>query len=198
MESGASLAYLGVYIAAAVEGEIVFITASIAAASGQLNPWGVWIAGALGGSTGDQFYFYAFRGALGPWLDRFPRVARRRRALSGLVRRYAFPLTAACRFLPGLRVAIPAACATCGVRPLLFSTVNLVSAFVWAAGILGLITWAGSGAIGAARNWAIGVSAALVLIAFFALGRVKFGADDASASATPGCDPEPPGPRTSS
>src|SRR5262245_1446267 len=178
MESGEFLAYVGVFVAAILEGEIVFITASVAAANGTLNPWAVWIAGALGGSTGDQFYFYAFRGALGPWLDRFPRIARRRRALSGLVRRYQLPLTAACRFLPGLRVAIPAACATCGVPPFLFSTVNLLSAFVWAASILGLITWAGSGAIGAARNWAIGVSAALVLLAFFALGRVKFGADD--------------------
>src|SRR5439155_10742499 len=116
MEQAPSLAYyFGIYVAAIIEGEIVFITACIAAATGHLNPWAVWAAGALGGTTGDQFYFYAFRTALGSWFDRFPRIARRRRAVSGLVRRYQIPLIATCRFLPGLRVGIPAACATCGV-----------------------------------------------------------------------------------
>ncbi len=182
---GSSFAYLGIFIAAILEGEVVFIAASIAAAAGTLNPWAVWIAGALGGSTGDQFYFYAFRGPLGPWLDRFPRIARRRKAIARLVRRYQFPLTASCRFLPGLRIAIPAACASASVPPLFFSTVNLISAFIWAAAILGLITWAGSNAeasLGVARNWALGVSAAIVLLAFLALGRITLGADDESAN----------------
>jgi membrane protein DedA with SNARE-associated domain len=181
MEQAASLAYyFGIYIAAILEGEIVYITACIAVATGNLNPLAVWAAGAAGGTTGDQFYFYAFRSALGPWLDRFPRIARRRRAIAPLVRRFAFPLTAACRFLPGLRVAIPAACATAGVSPLLFSTVNTISAGVWAGAILALITWAGSGAtetLGVARNWALGVSVTVALLAFFALGRITFGAD---------------------
>jgi len=48
------LPYLAIFVAAALEGEIVFVTAAILAASGRLNFPGVLVAGALGGSLGDQ------------------------------------------------------------------------------------------------------------------------------------------------
>ena len=40
------------------------------------------------------------------------------------------------RFLPGLRTAIPVACAYANVGPLKFSTLNLVSGFAWAGAIM--------------------------------------------------------------
>jgi len=43
------------------------------------------------------------------------------------------------RFLPGLRTAIPVACAYAGVRPLKFSVLNLISAFAWAAAIMAFV-----------------------------------------------------------
>jgi membrane protein DedA with SNARE-associated domain len=49
------LAYVAIFVAAAVEGEIVFVTAAILAGLGRLSSSGVLIAGALGGSAGDQF-----------------------------------------------------------------------------------------------------------------------------------------------
>src|SRR5258705_10127193 len=133
-ETGA-LAYLGVFLAAAIEGEVVFVAASIAVAAGRLNAWGVLLAGALGGAARDQFFFYAFRGRLARWLDRFPRLTRRRDQLAFLVRRHAIVLAASSRLLPGLRIAIPVACACANVSPLLFSTLNLASAIVWSASI---------------------------------------------------------------
>src|SRR5438477_12195758 len=107
MVSMHALAYLGVFVAAAVEGETVFVIASVAVAAGTLSYWGVLVAGALGASTGDQFFFYAFRGPLGHWVDRIPGLRRRREAIVDRVRRHAVPLAASCRFLPGLRIAIP-------------------------------------------------------------------------------------------
>jgi membrane protein DedA with SNARE-associated domain len=175
-----ALVYAGIFLAAAVEGEIVFVAASVGVALGHLDRWGVLIAGALGGSTGDQCYFYAFRGPLRQWLERFPRVARRRAALGQLVDRYAVALTAACRFLPGLRIAIPAACAASSMRASVFSAVSLISAFAWASAILGLVAGAGPSAllrVGVARNWALGASAIVVLALFISLGRVTLGAD---------------------
>ena len=175
MLSTGAFPYIGVFIAAAVEGEVVFVAASMAVAAGQLNPWSVLVAGALGGAAGDQFFFYAFRGALSRWLDRFPRLTRQRNLLVGLVRRYAVPLAAASRLLPGLRIAIPVACAYAKVPPLLFSTLNLLSAIVWSASILGLIAWAGPNALAA---FGIGgravfvVPAIVVLIVFLALRRI--------------------------
>jgi membrane protein DedA with SNARE-associated domain len=175
-----ALVYAGIFVAAAVEGEIVFVAASVSVALGHLDRWSVLVAGALGGSAGDQCYFYAFRGPLKWWLDRFPRIARRREALGRLVERYSIPLTAMCRFLPGLRIAIPAACAASPMRASLFSSISLASAFVWAAAILGLVAGAGPRALlhlGVARNWALGASAIVVLALFVSLGRITLGAD---------------------
>jgi membrane protein DedA with SNARE-associated domain len=178
--SPAAFVYAGVFVAAAVEGEIVFVAASVNVALGHLNFWGVLIAGALGGSVGDQFYFYAFRGPLKHLMERFPGLARKRDALGSIVESYAIPLAAACRFLPGLRIAIPAACASTSIPAPLFTTISLISAFGWASAILGLISSAGPAAmnrLGMARNWALGVSAILVLGLFIVLGRITLGAE---------------------
>src|SRR5436190_23634899 len=101
MVSMHALAYLGVFVAAAVEGETIFVIASVAVATGSLSYWGVLVAGALGASTGDQFFFYAFRGPLRHWVDRIAGLRRRRDALASLVRRPAILLGASCRVLPG-------------------------------------------------------------------------------------------------
>ena len=58
---GGPLAYIAIFVAAAVEGEIVFVVASAAVAAGRLDAAGVLVAGALGASAGDQFFFHALR-----------------------------------------------------------------------------------------------------------------------------------------
>ena len=170
-----ALVYLSVFVAAAVEGETVFVIASVAVATGSLSYWGVLVAGALCASAGDQFFFYAFRGPLRLWVDSLPGLRRRRDAIASLVRRHAIPLAASCRFLPGLRIAIPVACASAGVSPWVFSPISVATSFVWAAGILGLIAAAGPAVLddlGLARNWALGVSAGVVLLLFLGLRRI--------------------------
>ena len=52
------LVYLSIFIAAILEGEIYYIAMCVAAGAGKLRWEGVLIAGALGGSAGDQFWFY--------------------------------------------------------------------------------------------------------------------------------------------
>lgn len=170
------LTYFGVFLAAAIEGEAVFIAASVAVALGHLNGWAVLVAAALGGSAGDQLFFYAFRGRLSAWLDRIPHLSRRRDALAGRVRRYAALLVASCRFLPGLRIAIPAACAYAHVSPVLFSSISLASSFVWAAFVMTLVAWAGPKPLlklGLARGWALAATSAIALVVFVLLRRVK-------------------------
>jgi membrane protein DedA with SNARE-associated domain len=174
-------AYLGVFIAAVVEGETVFVAASLAVATGRLSYSGVLVAGALGASTGDQFFFYAFRGPMRHWLDRIPSVRRRGEAIASRVRRHSVLLTACCRFLPGLRIAIPVACAGAGVSPLVFTPISLLTSFVWAAGILALVASAGPAAmrdLGLARNWALGLSAIVVLLVFVVLRRITLDSPD--------------------
>ena len=115
------LAYLAVFAATVIEGEMVFVAATVLVRAGRLEAAGVYVAAALGGSVGDQIYYYALRGRLRAILDRFPTFAGRRDRVVDRVRRHASAMILACRFLPGLRIAIPAACAYAGVPAARFS-----------------------------------------------------------------------------
>ena len=166
------LVYLPIYIAAIVEGEIYYISVCGAAISGQLHWVPVLVAGALGGATGDHLWFYILRGRV-EWLNRYPKIARYRDRVSGHVHAHEGLIILASRFLPGLRTAIPVACAYADVRPLKFSTLNLISAFAW-AGALMLLVKLGSrtlNAFGLNAWWGPFIPAALLIVFFVWLSR---------------------------
>jgi membrane protein DedA with SNARE-associated domain len=137
------LPYVGVLIAAIVEGEIAYIGAATLVAEGQLNAVGVLVSGAMGAAIGDQAYFYVFRGRLPRWTARYPSLQQKAAPLLGRVRRHDSLMVLLIRFAPGLRVAIAAACAWVDVPALKFSILNLFSAFVWAFTLLVLVGWLG-------------------------------------------------------
>ena len=141
--TGGPLAYLFILFAAFFEGEIVFVTAALLVSQGRLHPVGVLIAGALGAAIGDQFYFYALRGRLHRWVERFPNIARRGHYLVQRVRQHETFTVLILRFSPGLRIALAAACAYADVPPLKFSVLDLISSFVWAGSLLALVAYAG-------------------------------------------------------
>jgi membrane protein DedA with SNARE-associated domain len=167
------LAYVPIFIFAILEGEVYYIAMCVAASAGKLNWVGVWLAGALGGSTGDQLWFYVLRGRI-HWLDRFPRLRRRHDAVVARVQAHQDLMVLASRFLPGLRVAIPVACAYAGIRGWRFSLLNLVSAFAWAGAIMLVVGKLGPDAMvafGLKGWWGPLVPAVFVLLFFRWLGR---------------------------
>jgi membrane protein DedA with SNARE-associated domain len=169
------LAYLAVFLATVIEGEIVFVAAAVLVQTGHLAAGGVYAAAAMGGSVGDQIYFYALRGWLPALLERFPTWSRRRDRIVARVRTHQSAMILACRFLPGLRVAIPAACASAGVSPARFSALSLVSSLAWAGAVMGLIAWLGPTSfaqLGIRAWWTPLVPAALVLLFCWWLSRV--------------------------
>jgi len=169
------LVYLSIYLAAIVEGEVYYIAMCVAAGAGKLNWVGVWIAGALGGSTGDQFWFYLLRGRI-HWLDRYPWLARHRDAVVDRVKANQRLMLLISRFPPGLRIAIPVACAYAGIRPLRFTVLNLISAFAWAGTIMLVIVKIGPGALSAVGLnawWGPAIPAVLVFLFFRWLSRPK-------------------------
>lgn len=166
------LVYLPIYIAAILEGEIYYISVCGAAISGQLHWAPVLIAGALGGSTGDQLWFYILRGRVS-WLNRYPKIAKYRDRVSAHVHAHETLIILASRFLPGLRTAIPVACAYAEVRPLKFTSLNLISAFAWASALM-LFVKVGSrtlNAFGLSAWWGPFIPAALLILFFVWLGR---------------------------
>ena len=133
---------------------------------GHLSAAGVLIAGALGGSAGDQFFFYASRGRLRRWLGRFPRLAARQELVAARVRQHALGMMLACRFLPGLRIAIPVACAYAEVPAVRFSTCSLMGGIGWAAAILLVVAQLGPRIfedLGLGGRWTPVVAGVLVL-----------------------------------
>lgn len=180
------LAYLVVFIAPIIEGEVIFVTATVLVRAGQLNLWGVLVAGALGGWTGDQIWYYALRGRLHRWLGRFPHVARRERAIVGRVQRHSTLMVLALRFLPGLRVALCAASAYAGVSPLKFGGLDLVSAFALASLIMAVVAWGGPTAmswIGLNGWWGVLIPAASVVLFLWWVGRATASLTDREAHA---------------
>jgi membrane-associated protein len=161
------LPYLTIALLAVLEGEIYYSKVCADAMAGQLNWAAVWCAGALGGSIGDQFWFYLLRGRI-HWLDRFPKLAKYRDAVSARVHSHESLMVLSGRFLPGLRTAIPVACAYAGVPPLKFTTLNLISSFAWAGAIM-LFVKLGSNALSAfgLSAWWGPLIPALFVILFF-------------------------------
>jgi membrane protein DedA with SNARE-associated domain len=169
------LVYLPVFLFAILEGEIYYITMCVAVAAGKLSWAGVLVAGALGGATGDQFWFYLLRGRI-HWLDRYAWMARHRDAVVHRVKDNQNLILVISRFLPGLRTAIPIACAYAKVKPLHFSSLNIVSAFLWASTIMLVVTRLGPSAmdrLGLHGWWGYLIPAALVLLFFNWLGRPR-------------------------
>jgi membrane protein DedA with SNARE-associated domain len=130
--------YFSIFLFAILEGEFYYTAMCAKALAGELAWFPVLAAGALGGATGDQFWFYLLRGRL-HWIDRFPWLAKYHGRVSGRLQRNETMIVLASRFLPGLRTAIPVACAYANLRPLKFSLLNLISAFAWASAIMLLV-----------------------------------------------------------
>ena len=168
------LAYLAIYIAAILEGEIYYSKACADAVSGRLNWVAVLVAGSLGGATGDQVWFYLLRGRM-HWLDRYPKLARYRDRVIAHVHASETGLVLVSRFLPGLRTAIPIACAYAGVNPVKFSALNLLSAFAWAGAIMAFVQGGSSTlvAFGLTRWWGPFIPALAIVIFFRWLSRPK-------------------------
>jgi membrane protein DedA with SNARE-associated domain len=170
----AAAAYAGIFIAAAVEGEVVFIGAAVLVAAGKLNAIGVGISGALGAAAGDQLFFYALRGRLSGWLARARPIAARRESIVRRVRRHQAFMILVIRFAPGLRIAITAACAYAGVSAIRFTVLNLIAAFAWAAVLLTVVSRAGPGILehmGISGVWGAVIPALLLIGFVWWLGR---------------------------
>lgn len=166
--------YLGILAAAAIEGEIVYVSAVVMASLGSLDPFGVLISGTVGGWAGDQFWFYAARGRLHAWLDRFDKIARRRQMIQKRLHRHAAKLILSVRFLPGLRIAIPLACAYSGIPAGYFSGLSFISALGWAGAIMLVVNTLGPtslASLGVQAWWAPIIPAFIVVVFFRWLAR---------------------------
>src|ERR1041385_1356204 len=125
--------YLAVLIAAFWEGEAVLITAGTLCGAGLLD-WRLTIlAAAIGGSAGDQIYFYAAHERAARAIKKSKRLSKWYPKVSKFVLRHSTIAVLLSRFAAGLRITIPLVCATAGMPAKKYSILNLMSGFAWAS-----------------------------------------------------------------
>ncbi len=125
--------YFAVLIAAFLEGEATLIAAGVMCGAGLLD-WRLTIlAAAIGGSAGDQVYFYAAHERAAWAIKKSKRLSKWYPRIQKFVLRHATLAVLLSRFAAGFRISIPLVCATAGMPPKKYSTLNLVSGFAWAS-----------------------------------------------------------------
>jgi membrane protein DedA with SNARE-associated domain len=125
--------YLAILVAAFWEGEVVLIAAGALCGSGYLD-WRLTIlAAAIGGSAGDQVYFYAAHDRAARAIKKSKRLSKWYPKISKFVLRHSTVAVLLSRFAAGLRITIPLVCATVGMPAKKYSILSLVSGFAWAS-----------------------------------------------------------------
>jgi membrane protein DedA with SNARE-associated domain len=125
--------YFAILFAAFWEGEAVLITAGTLCGAGLLD-WRLTIlAAAIGGSAGDQVYFYGAHQRAARVIKKSKRLSKWYPKISKFVLRHGTVAVLLSRFAAGLRITIPLVCATAGMPAKKYSILNLVSGFAWAS-----------------------------------------------------------------
>jgi len=91
------------------------------------------LAAAIGGSAGDQIYFYAAHERAARAIKKSKRLSKWYPKVSRLVLRHSTVAVLLSRFAAGLRITIPLVCATAGMPAKKYSILNLMSGFAWAS-----------------------------------------------------------------
>jgi membrane protein DedA with SNARE-associated domain len=188
----ATYGYLALFLGTFLEGEVFFILGGVAACQGLLNPCYTALAAISGAMAGDNLFFLLGHRQGARLLARPWRLGRKVVLARSLVRRHAVPLMLLSRFLYGLRMVVPLACGTAGVRPWRFMLLNAVSALGWTL-CFGCLGYFFGGWIVAHLGAVKGLQmVALLLLAVVALGALvtrqvqrRFRASDAVAPSPP-------------
>src|SRR5205085_4102699 len=125
--------YFAIVFAAFWEGEAVLITAGTLCGAGFLDWRLTVLAAAIGGSAGDQIYFYAAHDRAARAIKKSERLSKWYPKVSKFVLRHGTVAVLLSRFAAGLRITIPLVCATAGMPAKKYSTLNLISGFAWAS-----------------------------------------------------------------
>ena len=125
--------YAAIMLAAFWEGEVVLIAAGALCGRGYLDwKWTILFA-AIGGSAGDQMYFYAAHERAARLIKKSKRLNKWYPKISKFVLRHSTLAVLLSRFAAGLRISIPLVCATAGMPAKKYSVLSVTSGFLWAS-----------------------------------------------------------------
>lgn len=133
----ADYGYLAVFVGSLLEGETILVLAGFAAHQGYLSLPLVLTIALVGGTLGDQVFFWVGRRWGASLLRRIPSDQRVRR-VGDLLKRNDALLIVGVRFMYGLRIVGPIAMGAAGVSARRFACFNLLGAAIWAPLVGGL------------------------------------------------------------
>ena len=122
--------YVVLFFWSVLEGELGLIMAGIMSFTGDMILSYAILAGALGGFTGDQIYFYIGRFNKKRVLKKIKRKQLAKANL--LLRKHGWKIVFLQRYLYGLRTVIPLTIGITSYDGKKYMILNLISAFIWA------------------------------------------------------------------
>ena len=134
----ADYGYLAVFLGSLLEGETILVLAGFAAHQGYLSLQIVLAVAFVGGTLGDQVFFWLGRAWGQSLLDRLPNSENRVRRVKELLERHHAPVIIGIRFVYGLRIIGPIVIGVCDVPLWRFAVFNMLGAAIWAPLVGGL------------------------------------------------------------
>lgn len=134
----ADYGYIAVFIGCLLEGETILVLAGYAAQQGLLSLPVVVALAFVGGTLGDQGFFFIGRRWGVALLRRFPSFTNAALRVNRLLLRHHAWLIVGVRFMYGLRIAGPIVIGMSEVPALRFLAFNLLGAAIWAVLVTGV------------------------------------------------------------
>jgi membrane protein DedA with SNARE-associated domain len=129
--------YLAVFMGSLLEGESMLVLAGFAAHQGRLSFLVVLLIAFVGGTLGDQLFFWLGRAWGSALVRRFPAIERRGQCVLELLRRHDALVIVGVRFMYGFRVTGPIIIGASGITGRRFVAFNLLGAAIWAIAVAG-------------------------------------------------------------
>ena len=127
----ADYGYLAVFIGSLLEGESILVLAGFAAHQGYLSLPATLAIAFVGGTLGDQIFFWLGRAWGQSLLARIPHSEQRARRVKDLLQRHHAPVIVGIRFVYGLRIIGPIVIGTCDIPLWRFAVFNMLGAAIW-------------------------------------------------------------------
>jgi membrane protein DedA with SNARE-associated domain len=171
-----SLGYLGAYLGAIMEGEVLFLSAIQLSSLGYLNFYGVLASVFAGTLTADWLFYLSGRMWGNRWIQKYPKFKKRFIRMDQQMEKWDGILLFVYRFMYGFRIVLPALFGVRGIPPWKFGLFSLIATTVWVAifGTLGYYfsDWIMQKVKGFQEYGWVGILLVVALVFYFALGSV--------------------------
>ncbi len=127
------LVYIGIFFGLFLEGEMVLISAVIAAHHGYLIFWVVAILGVAGTYAADCLYFFLGRKRGYVWINKNPKIKAKAEIVKKKLEKYPAIIFLTYRFLYGLRTIIPLVIGASNTKTKIFFFYSALSTIIWAS-----------------------------------------------------------------